>query len=72
MNISTWCQSFTYTLTLERVRTIPKIMEFDKHHSCVALRDFVEYANHCDKKVETSPRRSSTVSSNNSSVPREV
>ena len=39
----------------------------DKHHSCVALRDFVEYANYCDKKVETSPRRSSTVSSNNNS-----
>ena len=27
----------------------------------------MEYANHCDKKVETSPRRSSTVSSNNNS-----
>ena len=52
----------------KRVRTIPKIMEFDKHHSCVALRDFVEYANHCDKKVDTSStRRSSTLPSNNSS-----
>lgn len=41
------------------VRTIPKIMEFDKHHSCVALRDFVEYLSHADKKVQdTSPPRS--------------
>lgn len=59
--------SLTHTNARTQVRTIPKIMEFDKHHSCVALRDFVEYANHCDKKVETSPRRSSTVSSNNNS-----
>ena len=41
-------------------------MEFDKHHSCVALRDFVEYANHCDKKADLT-KTVRTVSSNNNS-----
>jgi len=57
----------------KRVRTIPKIMEFDKHHSCAALRDFLEYEIHYDKKVSTSPtKRLSSMNSSGSGSRRSM